>query len=133
LRNDEKYKEAKDILSEAKRGVGDDGQWLARIDAALKEVSDPTATYLARVEGLRNKGDYEGALAALTKTLDGLPADKRGDLLAERALLYLETARSKARAPLAADDPLVTAARADADKASAAKVPQGFYAAGRVA
>src|SRR5262249_497091 len=81
---------------------------------------DPTATYLARVESLRTKGDFDGAVAALTKTIDALPADKRGELLAERSLLRLEAARAKAKEPVKADGPLGGAGHRDAKGAGGA-------------
>ena len=132
-RNDDQFAESKKDLEEAKKGLGANSPWLAPVDAALKEVSNPTATYLARVDTLRNKGDYDEALKKLTKTIDALPAEKRGELLAERSLLQLEALRAKNRGPLMADDPAVKAAQEDADKAAAAGVPQGSYAVGRIA
>jgi Tetratricopeptide repeat len=133
LRNQENYAEAKTKLEEAKKNLGNDPSWLASLDAALKEASNPGAIYLARAETLRNKGDYEQALATLTKAIDALPADKQGDLLAERSLLRLEALRAKMRGTLTADDPAIQAARDDAKKAKEAGSPQGSYAEGRIA
>jgi hypothetical protein len=134
FRNEEKFADAKNSLEEAKKGAGGDAALVARIDAALKEVSDPAATYLARVESLRSKGDFDGAVAALTKTIDALPAEKRGELLAERSLLRLEAARAKAKEPLKSNDPLVGLAHQDAKAAAEAGAKAaGFYAEGRVA
>ena len=76
LRNEDKFAEAKAALEEAKKGLGEGGPWLKHVNEALAEVSHPTETYLARADRLREKGDYDAALAALTKTIDTLPEDK---------------------------------------------------------
>jgi tetratricopeptide (TPR) repeat protein len=134
FRNEEKFADAKNSLEEAKRGAGDDNALKARIDAALKEVSDPTAAYVARVESLRAKGDYDGAVNALTKVIEALPAEKRGELLAERSLLRLEAARAQAKEPLQSNNPMVGLAHQDAKAAAEAGAKAaGFYAEGRVA
>ena len=133
LRNEEKFAEAKTKLEEAKKNLGEEHQWQKPVNEALAEVSNPTATYLARADRLRDKGDYGAALATLTKTIDTLPMEQRGELYAERSLLRLEAIRAKNKGPLLADDDAVKEAQEDAKKAAAAGVPQGFYALGRLA
>jgi hypothetical protein len=133
LRNEEKFAEARAKLEEAKKNLAADAAWAGPVDAALKEVSNPAATYIARVDVQRTKGDYKSALDELDKAIKALPEDKRGDLLAERSLLRLEARRVKAGEPLTATDKEVAAASEDAKLAAAAKSAHGFYAEGRIA
>jgi len=62
-----------------------------------------------------------------------LPAKEQGKLLAQRSLIELDAARSKAKKALAANDPLIVAARKDAAEAVKAGLAEGHYAAGRIA
>jgi hypothetical protein len=129
LRNEEKFDEARPKLEKA-RGVLADakGPWVVAADAALREVADPAAFYADRAEALQNKGR---AADALTTANEGLKVakDKRGRLLALRALLTLEQARAKG-AVTAAD---LAGARKDAAAAADEGVAEGHFALGRIA
>jgi hypothetical protein len=124
-----KYADAKAELEKAKPAVG--GDWAGVVDAALKEAADPSASLVAQVKELRDRGQTEQALTALDKLVEGAAPESRGRLLAERALLRLDQARGKGR--LKADDPDVVAAMKDADEAAKGGDAEAFYAEGRIA
>jgi hypothetical protein len=134
LRNQAKYPEAKAALEKGKAGLPKEGGWRAVADAALKEVSDPTGFVNETVEELQNRGRTGEALAILEQALEALPGDKQPALKAQRALLTLGEAKARARGgriPL--NDPAIKKAREDAQAAEIAELPEGFYAAGRIA
>ncbi len=132
LRNEEKYDEAKTALDKAKAELPkDDTVWHSAVDAALSEIKDPGAIYVARADALEKKGEYEEAVKALTHAVAALPKEKNS-LVAKRSLVELEAAKAKASSKLTAQDPLVAAAEKDAKAASEAGAPLGHYALGRV-
>jgi hypothetical protein len=132
LRNAEKFSEAKAVL-EATRGTVDEGEWVARANAALKEVSNPAAYFTSQAQALYDHGRMDAALAVLERAMKVLPAKEQGKLLAQRSLIELDAARSKAKGVLPPNDPLLIAARKDADEAIKAGLAEGHYAAGRIA
>ncbi len=132
LRNADKFDEAKSVL-QAARGAVDKGEWLIRADAALKEVSNPAAYFGRQAQDLYNRGRMDAALAVLARAMKVLPAQEQGKLLARRSLIELDAARAKAKGALPATEPLLIAARRDADEAVKAGLAEGHYAAGRIA
>ena len=132
LRNTEKFAEARAALA-AGRAVVDRGAWLNAANAALKEVSDPAAYYAGRAEVLYNRGRMNDALALLDRASRVLPAKEQGRLLARRSLIELDAAASKAKGIVSPAEPLLAAARRDADAAVKAGAAEGHYAAGRIA
>lgn len=132
LRNAEKFGEAKTVL-EAARGAVDKGEWAARANAALEEASHPTAYFAQQAQELYDRGRMEAAMAVLERALKILPAKEQGRLLAQRSVIELDAARSKAKKALTASDPLIDAARKDAAAAVKAGLAEGHYAAGRIA
>jgi hypothetical protein len=132
LRNTEKFAEARAAL-EAGRAAVDRGVWLNVADAALKEVSDPAAYYAGQAESLYNRGRMNDALELLARALRLLPAKEQGRLLARRSLIELDAASSKAKGVVSPTEPLLAAARRDADAAIKAGAAEGHYAAGRIA
>ncbi len=132
LRNTGQFAEAKTVL-EAARSMLDKGESLAVANAALKEVSDPAAYYAARAEMLYAQGRMNVALELLGKALPALSAKDQARLLAQRSLIELDAARAKNRGTLPQNEPLLTAARKDADEAAKAGAAEGHYATGRIA
>jgi len=132
LRNTEKFSEAKALL-EAGRSAVDKGEWRDRAAAALKEVSDPAAYFTRQAQELYDHGQMEAALALLTRALKVVPAKEQGKLLAQRSLIALDAARSKTKGALPPTEPLLIAARKDAEAAIQAGAAEGHYAAGRIA
>jgi hypothetical protein len=132
LRNNERFDEAKAAL-QAGRSVVDRGEWLMTANTALKEVSDPAAYYSIQARELSDRGRLDAALTMLDHALRVLPAAQHAKLLAQRSMIELDAARSKARGPLSPSDSLVAAASRDADAAAKTGLAEGHYAAGRVA
>jgi hypothetical protein len=132
LRNAAQFREAKPLL-EAARNAVDKGEWLARANAALRDVSDPAVYFARQARMLYDHGQLAGALALLDRATKVLTEKEQGKLLAQRSLLELEAAQSKAKGALAPSDPLLIAARKDAEEAAKAGVAEGHYAAGRIA
>ncbi|MCS7045629.1 MAG: hypothetical protein NZO58_04665 [Gemmataceae bacterium] len=90
LRNQKKYPQAKEALSQAV-AVGK-GDWLAPVQDALAELNDPAAYWLPRVAQLQTTGHAKAAQAELSAALQVAPTDSR--LLVQRGLLKLDEARS---------------------------------------
>jgi tetratricopeptide (TPR) repeat protein len=132
LRNSQQFAEAKPVLEAARNSV-DKAEWLARANAALQEVSNPAAYFTQQAQALYDQGRMAAALAVLDRAMKVLPAKEQGKLLAQRSLIELDAAQSKAKGALSANDPLVVAARKDADEAAKAGLAEGHYAAGRIA
>jgi tetratricopeptide (TPR) repeat protein len=132
LRNTEKFAEARTAL-EAGRSAVDQADWLAAADAALREVSDPAAYFANQAESLYNRGRMDDALALLERALKLLPAKEQGRLLARRSLIELDAARTKVGGLIPPTQPMLVAARRDADAAVKAGAAEGHYAAGRIA
>jgi tetratricopeptide (TPR) repeat protein len=133
LRNQGKFSEAKVALEKAKAGlVPADAEWRERVDAALKDVADPAAYYLARAEELQNQGKTADAIVALEQAEKAYPAGA-ARFRAQRGLFQLEVARSKSPDRLAPNDPALQAARKDADEAAKSGDAYALYAAGRLA
>jgi tetratricopeptide (TPR) repeat protein len=131
LRNEEKFAEAKPVLKSAKEALGDSaGAWLKQATDALAEVSNPGADLARKADALVVQGRQDEALALLNRGLKLLPG-KKGDLYAKRALIALESARTKG--PLVASDPQVASAQKDAAAAAGEGLAEGHYVAGRVA
>jgi hypothetical protein len=134
LRNQSKYAEAKAALEKGKAALPKDSPWQATANAALKEVSDPAAYVGLTIEDLQNRGKPEEALALLTRSMEALPKEAQPALLAQRALLGLADARTRARGGrIPINDPGVARARKDAEEAEMAGVAEGFYVSGRIA
>ncbi|MGH7222955.1 MAG: hypothetical protein ACRELF_06990, partial [Gemmataceae bacterium] len=131
LRNAEDFAKAKTVL-EAARGAVDKGDWLARANAALKEVSNPAAYFTMQAQQMYDRGQMKAALAVLERAMKVLPAKEQGKLLAQRSLIELDAARSNAKGKLPPSDPLIVAARKDAAEAVKAGLAEGHYAAGRI-
>lgn len=132
LRNTEQFPEAKKML-EAGRGSVDKGEWLAHADAALREVSNPTAYFARQAQTLYDRGQMDAAIAVLNRAMKVLPPAERGKLLAQRSLIELDAARTKTKGALPPSEPLLMAARKDAAEAAKAGLAEGHYAVGRVA
>jgi hypothetical protein len=132
LRNTEKFAEARTAL-EAGRSAVDRAEWLAAADAALREVSDPVAYFASQAESLYNRGRMDEALALLERAMKLLPAKEQGRLLARRSLIELDAARTKVGGLIPPTQPLLVAARRDADVAVKTGAAEGHYAAGRIA
>jgi hypothetical protein len=133
LRNEEKFAEAREALQKAQEDLkGDRNVWVARTEEALKEVSDPAAWYTARAEALHNQGKSDAALELLGRAVEALPKEQAA-LLAQRSLIELDVARAAAKGAIPPRDPMLVAARKDAEAAANAKLAEGYYAAGRVA
>jgi tetratricopeptide (TPR) repeat protein len=131
LRNEEKYAEAKSVLEKAQEALGDTkGIWLKQAADALAEVSNPGADLAKKADALVAQGRQKEALALLNSRLK-MASGNKGPLYAKRALIALESART--RGPLNASDPLVAAARKDAAAAAKEGSAEGHYVAGRLA
>jgi hypothetical protein len=134
LRNEGKFAEAKAALQKASAGLkGDNNPWLIRAREALAEVSDPAAWYARRAQALHDRGQSDQALALLNWALEAVPGKEQAALLARRSLIELDMARASARGALPPTDPILETARKDAAEAAKAGLPEGLYAAGRVA
>jgi hypothetical protein len=101
LRNQNKYTEARQALQTAvKEGESlKRAAWLDPAKLALRELTDPKAFYLPRVERWRAEGDLKKALEELNTALKAIP--NNGQLLAERSLVRLDMARATGK--IAAD------------------------------
>jgi hypothetical protein len=133
LRNQGKPAEAKAALEKARAGLApSDVEWRERVEAALKEVADPTTYYLARADELASRGQPAEAVAELEKAEVALPASANA-FRARRALLQLDVARTKSAGRLAPNDPALAAARAAADEAARSGDAYALYVAGRIA
>jgi hypothetical protein len=132
LRNSGQFAEAK-IALESARAMLDKGEWLAAANAALKDVSDPAAYYAGRAEMLYARDQMNAALNVLAQAIRALPAKDQARLQAQRSLIELDAARSKNRGTLSPAEPLLAAARKDAEEAAKAGVAEGHFAAGRIA
>lgn len=132
LRNAGEFVAAKAAL-EAGRTAVDQGGWLFLANDALREVSDPGKYYADRAEVLYSRGQREALLALFNQALRVLPAKERAGLLARRSLIELDAARSKHRGALPPSEPLLAAARRDAEEAAKADIAEGHYAAGKIA
>jgi hypothetical protein len=128
LRNQEKFDAAKTTLEKALPDLGDN-VWRVTAQTALKEVSDPAATFRTKAEALRDRGRDDEALALLDHALQLLPNETR--LLALRGQVYLDKADITARN--AKDEKALRKARADADAAARAGSAEGHYLLGRIA
>lgn len=132
LRNADQFDKAKSVL-EAARGSMDKGELLLRAEAALREVSDPAAYLTAQAQLWYDHGQMDTALAVLKRAEQVLPAKELGKLMAKRSLIELDAARSKTKGTLPPTEPLLIAARKDAEAAAKAGAAEGHYAAGRIA
>jgi len=132
LRNTEKLAEAKTILETARNSV-DKEEWLAYANSALRELSRPAAYFTSQAQDLYDRGRMEAALTVLARAMKVVPAQDRGRLLAQRSLIELDAAQSKARGPIPPTEPLLIAAQRDADAAVQTGAAEGHYAAGRIA
>jgi hypothetical protein len=132
LRNTERFAEAKTMLEVARRVVNRE-EWLAPADAALKEVSNPAAYFASQAQLWYDHGRMEAALAVLARGMKVLPAKEQGKLLAQRSLIELDAAQSKARGSLPPTEPLLIAAQKDAEAAVETAAAEGHYASGRIA
>jgi hypothetical protein len=130
LRNNEKYDEAKTVLEKARSTV-DRGDWLLSADAAFKEASDPVAYYAADAQRLYDAGQLDAAVKVLAHAVEILQGKDNARLFAQKSLMELDAARSKAKGPLKDKD--IRAAKEDAANAVKAKLPAGYYAEGRIA
>jgi hypothetical protein len=130
LRNEEKFDDAKEVLTRAKAALADArGGWSEVVDEALREASNPAADVARKASVLASQGRQREAVALLARGLKYGDA-RKGPLYAQRALIYLEAARAKG--PLAAGDPLVASARRDAAAAAKEGLAEGHYALGRL-
>lgn len=132
LRNTGKFSEAKRVLEDG-RGSADRGEWKGRANAALREVSHPAAYFASRARDLYDGGRMEAALTILDQGMKVLPAKEQGKLLAQRSLIELDAARSKAKGTVPPAEPLLIAANKDAESAIKAGSAEGHYAAGCIA
>ncbi|MHB1426318.1 MAG: hypothetical protein ACYC3I_24400 [Gemmataceae bacterium] len=132
LRNSEQFARAKLVLETA-RGMVDRGEWLTRSEAALREVSNPAAYYSTLAQDLFDRGRMDAALLVLERAMKVLPTAEQGKLLAKRSLIELDAAQAKVKGPLPATEPLLLAARRDAEEAVKGGSAEGHYAVGRIA
>lgn len=142
LRNLDKFAEARPVLTEALVALpAGERDWRAATETALKEVSDPLGYFSTRTEESRNRRDLPAARATLDRGIKVL-GDNNAALLAQRSLLSLELARSRAEeGRVQVNDPDLAQALKDA--AEAIKKTEGkddqkearalaFYARGRL-
>jgi hypothetical protein len=132
LRNVDQFSKAKSVL-DAAHGSLDRGEWVAHAEAALREVSNPAAYLTSQAQLWYDHGQMDTALALLKRAERVLPANEHGKLLAQRSLIELDAARSKSKGTLPPTEPLLIAARKDADAAAKTGLAEGHYAAGRIA
>ncbi len=131
LRNEEKYAESKPVLEKAREALADSpGAWLKQTNDALAEVSNPGADLARKADVLVAQGRQDEALALLNRGLKVVSGNK-GELYAKRALIALESART--RGPIVPSDPLVASARKDATAAAKEGLAEGHYVTGRLA
>jgi tetratricopeptide (TPR) repeat protein len=135
LRNQGKFAEARAALEKALQEKNDSSSSPSRVMAqtALKELSDPNAYYIPRVEQLQAAGDQATAIKELNEALKVFDKDK-GQLLALRSIMLLEAALAKAKSVrVQSEDDSIVAARKDAQAAVAAgAIAEGNYALGRL-
>lgn len=135
LQNAGKFEEARQAYRQAVK-TGSAAAWSAEARRKLAELTDVQASYLPRIRAARQAGELERASRILQHAMQvfaGGQSEARGILLAERSLVRLEQAQSRAPGGrLTAAD--VAAAAADAKAASAlgAKVSAAF-AQGQIA
>jgi tetratricopeptide (TPR) repeat protein len=135
LRNQGRFPEARLALEKALQQKNDASSSPSRVMAqtALKELTDPSAYYIPRVEQLQAAGDQATAVKELNEALKVFDKDK-GQLLALRSIMLLEAALAKAKSVrVQSDDDSIVAARKDAQAAVAAgAIAEGNYALGRL-
>jgi hypothetical protein len=133
LRNQGKLAEARAALDKARASLPpSDADWRDRVDAALKEVADPAAYYVARAKELQSAGKLAEAAAELDKADKAYPAGG-AQFRAQRALMLLDAAAAKSGDRPAPNDPALAAARKAADDAAKSGDAYALYVAGRAA
>ncbi len=104
LRNQEKFAEAKKVFEETVSKIPPGpkaGAWSKLAQQSLKELTDPHAYYIKRMDQYRGEENFDAALAEANLALKAIPEDAR--LNAHRALIRFELMRHK-RAKVTADD-----------------------------
>ncbi len=134
LRNEAKYAAAKTELEQAKANLPKaDELWSLEVETALKETSDPSAYFVARVEALRNANHPTQALEMLNQALETAAPEAKARLIAERGALRLEKALANGHGRAAPNDPDLLAAQKDAEEGKKAGGAGAFYLSGRIA
>jgi hypothetical protein len=131
MRNTDQFSKAKLVL-QAAHGSVDQGEWLAHADAALGDVSNPAAYLTSQARLWYDHGRMETALDLLKRAEKALPAKEHAKLWAQRSLIELDAARTKNKGTLPPMEPLLIAARKDAEEAAKAGSAAGHYALGRI-
>jgi hypothetical protein len=130
LRNQGKYDEARKSLTEAldeAKTLPKAGPWAQLATQTLRELTDPRAYYLPRVEQALDAGNYKQALAEANTALKIMPSS--GALLAERARVRLEESRRRGKV---ADEQKEIRADAEAAQKDAKMAAAGSFALGQL-
>jgi tetratricopeptide (TPR) repeat protein len=124
-RHGEAVKSLQQVLKEA-AALKTAPPWAADAGRTLKELTDPQAYYLPRVQALRDQSQFAQALKELDGALQALPGD--GRLLAMRGLVRLDMASAKVGPEVEKE------VRQDAEAAlkDAKHAAEGLYVLGRL-
>jgi tetratricopeptide (TPR) repeat protein len=116
LRNLEKFGDARTAFAETLKTVQalpKTGTWTKAVAQAQREITDPTAYYIPRMDGFRTERDYKSAFDEANTALKAMPEDAR--LYALRGLIRYESVRGQgAKIPADAQKEI----RADTDMAA---------------
>jgi tetratricopeptide (TPR) repeat protein len=123
---------ARTLLTEAVGGPGPKAPWQAQTEKALKQLTDPAAYYLPTARFLYEEGHYKEADALLAQGARLFKGKEAASLQALGSLARLAEARDKGKGKVDAADPLVAAAKKDAQAAADAGDAEGQYALGRI-
>jgi hypothetical protein len=130
-RNQDRFADAEATLKNAQESLAKTkGPWLNSASAALREVSAPAAVLAQRASELAARGKLAEARQAVGRSLEVVKG-RKGPLYAQRAALALDEARAKGAVD--ASDPLVAAARKDAQTAATEGLAEGHFLLGQVA
>jgi hypothetical protein len=123
---------ARTLLTEAVGGAGPKAPWQGPAEKALKQLTDPTAYYLPTARFFYEEGHYKEAEGLLAQGARLFKGKEAASLLALRSTVLLAEARDKGKGKVDAADPLVAAAKKDAQAAADAGDAEGQYALGRI-
>ncbi|MSR32544.1 MAG: hypothetical protein EXR99_13680, partial [Gemmataceae bacterium] len=122
------YAGAKSLLDKGKAGLeASDKEWLFKAEAGLKIASDPVGFYLAQVPGKTLAEKAKSLEMALEAARQNAPA-RVGEILAQRARVYLDLAITKGKGTVSLGDPNMQKAIQDADEAVKGSQASAFAA-----
>ncbi|MGE3806502.1 MAG: tetratricopeptide repeat protein, partial [Gemmataceae bacterium] len=115
-------------------GAGD-LPWRTFASLANMELNDPYAYFIPKAEALQADRQFDAALGMASKGVDAFKSVKKdGIMLGLRSVLRIEAAHAKDNTRVDPKDPVIEAARKDAEAAIAAgAAAQGNFALGRIA